>query len=98
MQELFGPLSITDIHWEGFSEQGMGHCKVALNPEAGPYSHRTSYPIYFHVRLSQLIARRRSIMSDHKLSKKELNKDRYKVEPGERKDPGRTGSPKIGIG
>lgn len=25
MQELFGPLGIDEVHWEGYSEQGMGH-------------------------------------------------------------------------
>ena len=25
MQELFGPLGIENVHWEGYSEEGMGH-------------------------------------------------------------------------
>ena len=25
MQELFGPLGIDEVRWEGYSEQGMGH-------------------------------------------------------------------------
>lgn len=31
MQELFGPLGIDQVHWEGYSEQGMGHGMMDWN-------------------------------------------------------------------